>query len=189
MNLLLEIELFHPCNNQEKKDRQFMISYIRQFEDYLERENQIGHFTASAWIINKERTKTLMIYHKIYDSWSWVGGHADGKENLREVAIREVREETGVKNIKLLSEDIFSLEILTVDGHEKNGKYVSSHLHFNVTYLMECDEKEMLIKNEEETRGVRWCRLEEIHKLVSEPWMMERIYEKLMKKTEKFSSL
>ncbi len=53
-------------------------------------------------------------------------------------------EETGVTEIRVISEDIFSLEILTVDGHEKRGVYVPSHLHLNVTYLLEADEAEVL---------------------------------------------
>lgn len=91
-------------------------------DNYLERENKIAHFTTSIWTVNKERTKTLMVYHNIYDSWSWIGGHADGVEDLRSVALRELQEETGVRNAFLVSTGIFSLEILTVDGHEKKGE-------------------------------------------------------------------
>lgn len=52
--------------------------------------------TASAWVVNKDRSKVLMIYHNIYNSWSWLGGHADGETDLLAVAIREVREEAGI---------------------------------------------------------------------------------------------
>ena len=43
-----------------------------------------------------------MIHHNIYNSWSWTGGHADGDKDLLYVAIKEAKEETGVKNIKAL---------------------------------------------------------------------------------------
>ena len=74
-----------------------------------------------------------MAYHNIYHSWAWTGGHADGEKDLLSVAIREAKEETGIKTVKPVMEGIFSLEVLTVDGHEKNGSYVPSHLHLNVT--------------------------------------------------------
>ena len=46
-----------------------------------------------------------MIYHNIYNSWAWTGGHADGNENLVEVALKEAEEQYN-KYIKLLdSED------------------------------------------------------------------------------------
>ena len=142
----------------------------------------MAHFSASAWVLNQNHTKILMIYHNIYHSWSWTGGHADGEANLLQVAVREVQEETGVQNIKVLSEDIFSLEILTVDGHEKRGKYVPSHLHLNVTYLLEADPSAQVHVKPDENSGVRWFPVEEVANAVSEPWMQARIYNKLMDK-------
>ena len=99
-----------------------MLEYIHTFKDVLTRENRMCHFTASNWIVNKERTKVLMIYHNIYQSWAWTGGHADGENDLLNVAIRELKEETGVKNVKILDNDIFSLEIICVKGHIKREK-------------------------------------------------------------------
>ncbi len=151
-------------------------------DNYLERENKIAHFTTSIWTVNKERTKTLMVYHNIYDSWSWIGGHADGVEDLRSVALRELQEETGVRNAFLVSTGIFSLEILTVDGHEKKESYVPSHLHMNITYLAEADENEELIVNEAENRAVKWWSFEDALKVPKEPWFIERIYTKLIEK-------
>lgn len=184
MSLLKEIEKYIPVNEQEEKDKKIMLDYMQKNSDYLTRENEVAHFTASIWTVNKERTKTLMVYHNIYDSWSWIGGHADGEEDLAKVALRELKEETGVENAVLVDKDIFSLEILTVDGHMKKEKYVPSHLHFNVTYLAEAEESEMLIMNVEENKGVKWFPLKEALKASSEPWMVERVYKKLIEKSK-----
>ena len=142
MSLYEDIKNYMPVNEQEAKDKEQMLQFIRQNDNYLLRENQVAHFTASVWTVNKEHTKTLMVYHNIYDSWSWIGGHADGVEDLCSVAMRELQEETGVGNAVLAGRDIFSLETLTVDGHVKKGVYVPGHLHFNVTYLAKADEDE-----------------------------------------------
>ena len=83
-----------------------------------------------------------MAYHKIYDSWAWVGGHSDGDSDLLHVAMKEAKEETGIKNVTPISENIYSLEIIAVNGHEKREKYVASHVHLNATYLLEADESE-----------------------------------------------
>lgn len=182
MILFEEIKKYQPVNEQEERDKQVMLDFITNNPDYLERSNLIAHFTASVWTVNKERTKTLMVYHNIYKSWSWVGGHADGVEDLCSVALRELQEETGVANAKLLSEDIFSLETIIVDGHEKRGSYVPSHLHMNVTYLAEADENEALVVNEEENQAVKWWTFEEALAVSTEPWMVERIYKKLIAK-------
>ena len=72
---------------------------------------------------------------------------------------------------------------MTVSGHMKKGKYVSSHLHFNVTYLAEADEAETLVVNEDENQAVKWFTFEDALKASSEPWMIEHIYQKLIDKS------
>lgn len=182
MNLFQDIKNYHPVNQQEEHDKEVMLRYMMCNDDYLERENKIAHFTTSIWTVNKERTKTLMVYHNIYDSWSWIGGHADGVEDLPSVALRELQEETGIRNAALVSTEIFSLDILTVDGHEKRGSYVPSHLHMNITYLAEADENEELIVNEAENQAVKWWSFEDALKVPKERWLVERIYTKLIEK-------
>ena len=151
-DLINQIELYQPFNEQEEADKALILQWIRENDNAFLRENTVAHMTASAWVVNKDRSKVLMVYHNIYDSWSWLGGHADGETDLLAVALREVKEEAGISHVRPVSEEIFSmsifwidrtaafsLESLTVDGHVKKGKYVSSHLHLNVTYLLEAD--------------------------------------------------
>lgn len=122
--LIDAIEKYRPYNEQEEMDKPLILNWIKNEKDAFLRENKIAHITASAWVVNKDRSKVLMVYHNIYHSWSWLGGHADGETDLLSVAIREVKEEAGISKVYPVSEEIFSLESLTVDGHVKNGKYV-----------------------------------------------------------------
>lgn len=176
-----KIQAFKPYNEQEEMDQSFMLEFIEHNEDYLTRENRVAHFTASNWIVNPERTKVLMIYHNIYQSWAWTGGHADGDEDLLHVARKEAEEESNLGHLKLLSDGIFSLEVLTVNGHVKRGKYVSSHLHLNCTFLFEANENEILKIKEDENSGVQWIPLEESTKITNEANMVP-IYKKLNEK-------
>ena len=80
------------------------------------------------------------------------------------------------------NEDIFSLDVLTVDGHIKRGSYVSSHLHLNITYLLEADENESLIINEEETEGVKWLPIDKLEDFCAEEYMVKNVYNKLNEK-------
>lgn len=181
-NLKEKIEKYIPYNEQEKNDKKIILQYLEQFDNILTRENEFAHFTASSWVLNKEKTKVLMIYHNIYQSWAWTGGHTDGESDLLQTAIRELREETGVQNVKILDDNIFSLEVICVNGHVKKGKYVSSHVHLNLTYLLEVDENEKLQIKEDENSNVRWIPIEEIPKKVNEKWIEENIYHKLNEK-------
>lgn len=184
-NLKDNLEKFIPYNEQEEVDKKIMLSYIRDFDDVLTRQNQYGHFTSSAFVINKERTKILMIYHKIYNSWAWVGGHSDGDSDLLYVAMKEAKEETGIKNVIPISKNIYSLELINVNGHEKRGKYVGSHIHLNVTYVLEADENEEIHIKEDENSGVKWVPIDKILEASSEPWVRERIYAKIIDKMKK----
>lgn len=178
MDIKSRIEKYVPQNEQEECDKDLILEFINKFDDVLTRKNRMGHFTASSWIVNKERTKALMIYHNIYDSWAWTGGHCDGDSDLLHVALKEAKEETGLKNIKVLNPDIVSLEILTVDGHIKRGKYVSSHVHLNCTFLLEADEEESLRIKPDENSGVKWFDMDKILEATSETKMKD-IYRKL----------
>ncbi len=179
MKLIEQIAAFSPLCPQEEADKAAFLGFVRENENCLLRENTAGHITVSAWIVNCDRTKVLFCYHNIYDSWSWVGGHADGDHDLLSVALKEAKEETGA-DVKALSENIFSLEILPVRGHIKKGKYVPSHIHYNVTYLVEADENEKITPNEEENSAVGWIGISEIPEKSTEEWMTENVYKKLI---------
>ncbi len=182
MTVFEQLRAYVPCCEQEAADRELMLRYLAQFpDDILTRNNPMAHITASAWVVTPKRDKVLMVYHNIYHSWSWTGGHADGESDLLGVALREVSEETGLTNIRPVTEDIWSLEILSVAAHTRRGKFVSAHLHLNVTYLIEAEETDELFVKPDENSAVRWFRADEVVERSVEP-EMRVVYRKLMEK-------
>ena len=181
MNLKEQIENYVPYNEQEKNDKEMMIEYMNTFSDVLTRENKMCHFTASNWIVNKEKSKVLMIYHNIYNSWAWTGGHADGDSNLLHVALKEAQEETGLKNLKVISNGIFGIQILTVDSHIKREKFIPSHLHLDCCFLLQANENETLKVKEDENSAVEWIDIDKAIEITNE-LKMKPIYSKLNKK-------
>lgn len=181
MNWIDSINKYIPYNEQEEKDKEVIIKYSNMFDNILTRDNDLIHITSSAFVINKNKDKVLMVHHNIYNSWAWTGGHADDEEDLLFVAIKEVKEETGVKNIIPVSNEIVSIDILPVLGHMKKGKYVSSHLHASIAYLIEADENELLIIKPDENSGVKWILIDEIKLYSNEPHMI-KVYEKIISK-------
>ena len=156
--LVSQIRRYVPYNEQEEADKALILNWIEKNDDAFLRDNVVAHMTASAWVVDKDRSKVLMVYHNIYHSWSWL--------------------------VRPVSEEIFSLESLTVDGHVKKGRYVSSHLHLNVTYLLEADSEEQVSVKADENSGVAWFTPEEALKKSTEPWFVERVYAKLVEKTK-----
>jgi len=183
MDIKEQIKNYTPYNKQEAKDKEMILKYSELFEDILTRKNETAHFTSSGFVLNENRDKVLMIYHNLFKSWSFPGGHADGEKDLLHVALREVKEETGVKELKALSKDIFNLDILIAFGYFKKEDYVSSHLHLSTIYLLEASEKECLQIKEDENSNVAWIPLNQVLDYVSEEHM-KPVYIKIMDKAK-----
>lgn len=177
-----EIRQYNPYNEQEEKDKALILTCMDAYDNLLTRENPVAHFSSSGFIVNKTRDKVLMIHHNIYNAWSWTGGHTDGETDFLGVAIREAKEETGVQEVKVLSEGILSLDVLPVPAHIKKGVYVSAHLHLSIAYLVEVDEEELLRVKPDENSGVKWIAIEELDKYVDNEPDMLILYKKFLEK-------
>ena len=180
--LIRQIENYTPFNEQEMRDKAQILAFLRSGAELITRKNPVAHLTASAWVVTPDRKQAVMVYHNLYKSWSWMGGHADGDWNLLRVAKKEVMEECGLDDLTVVSPDIFSLEVLCVDGHEKKGEYLSSHLHLNVTYLFEAHPAKPLRIKADENSAVGWVAVEDIPQKTDEAWFRDRIYSKLCEK-------
>lgn len=183
--LYKQLEEYVPYNRQEAADKQLMLEFIARNADCLLRDNKTAHFASTAWVVNKQRTKVLMVYHNIYKSWAWSGGHADGQSDLLAVARREIAEETGIEEMNLLCDGIFAINALTVERHIKKGQYVSSHLHLDVEYLFEADDSLPLKIKEDENSAVGWINIEDINTAVTEE-KMKPVYALLCEKMKKY---
>ena len=179
------LNAYAPRDEQEAADKAVMLDCMRRFEDVYLRTNLICHVTASAWIADERRERVLMIYHNIYDSWAWTGGHADGERDLLSVALREAREETGLRHVRPASERLLSIETLTVNPHHKRGVFVPAHLHLNGTFLLIADEADALRVKADENSGVRWFLPDEAVEACSEPWMRP-VYRRLNERMRDF---
>lgn len=175
---------FKPLNEQEKKDKEKMINCIDIYPDILYRSNKKYHFTVSGLVLNEEKNETLLVEHKIYKSLWYPGGHAGGKNKLPRVIIKEVKEETGIKNVKLITGEIVSIEVLPVKKHIYKGEIVSEHEHLNVTYLLQTskeEEKNNLRILPSENTAVKWVHLNDLLKVITEEYMVN-VYKKLLER-------
>lgn len=145
----------------------------------LYRSRNAGHVTCSGFVMNPALDAVLMVYHNIYDSFAWTGGHADGSADFLWTAVREAKEETGIRKPFPLSGVILSLDVLPVRAHVKNGAEVPTHVHYNVTYGLIADPKETLSVKPDENQDVRWIPVEQLTQVCREPHMLP-VYEKVI---------
>lgn len=183
MSYIEDIENYIPFNKEEEEERKLSLKYISENKDILYRRNKLIHLTTSAFIINQDKDKVLMIHHNIYDSWSWVGGHADGCDRSIDVAIKEMQEETGVEKYIVVDNKPISLNLLTVKSHYKNGEYVAPHIHLDLAYLFQVDEVEEVMIKDDENSDIKWILFEEVPIYSNEKHMIP-IYNKIIARIE-----
>ncbi len=132
-----------------------MLNFYTNNENCFSKNNTKGHFTGSAWIINPAKDTVLMTHHKKLNMWLQLGGHADGDENLINVALKESQEESGFSNFNLLSEEIFDLDIHEIGPINNDPR----HFHYDVRFLLEADPIKSNIIVSDESHDVKWIPL------------------------------
>ena len=123
------------------------------------RDHLPGHITGSAWVVNESRSKILLLHHKKLNRWLQPGGHADGDANVLQVAMRELEEETGIRNAKLLTLRIFDLDIHPIPSR----KDFPEHFHYDVRFWFEADEADKIIESDE-SHEVKWIEINELNR-------------------------
>ena len=124
------------------------------------RDHLPGHITGSAWIVNEDLSKVLLVLHAKLGRWLQPGGHADGDENVLNVALREAKEETGLRNIQILSPVIFDIDIHPIPAR----KDFPEHLHYDVRFLLQASERDLLAISDEST-DLKWFPVDELRAL------------------------
>ncbi len=163
-----------------------MIDFLEKNDDFALRSNAIGQLTGSAWIVNEERTKVLLIHHKKLNKWLQIGGHIENTDqSIEETVLREVREESGINNLKLLSPPsnlIYDIDIHTIP--QKNQ--VAEHSHFDIRLIIEANENEKLIPQNEEVLAIKWYSIHEVKNLAESTTSINQSMKRMVDKMREF---
>jgi hypothetical protein len=73
--LLSELNRYQSSDARERSMLERILKFVQENPNCFERSLHIGHITASALIINKQKTHTLMTHHQKLDKWLQLGGH------------------------------------------------------------------------------------------------------------------
>lgn len=132
------------------------IQFIESHEDCFYRELWPIHVTGSTWVVNRRRDRVLLLHHRKLDQWFQPGGHADGDADILRVALKETAEETGLdeKHVKLVSEDIFDVDIHRIDATQQDPQ----HDHIDIRFLVEIDDT-LSVPGNDESHQVIWVDL------------------------------
>lgn len=157
--LITELKNHVPFDKTEADNVLKSINFLKNSNDCFKRENTFGHFTSGAMIINKQG-KVLLDYHKKLNIWVQFGGHADGETDLLKNAVKEVMEETGLREITLVSNGIFDVNVVEAFG----GVDGKNHYHFDINYLFYSSKDDFIVS--EESINLKWCTINEAFKII-----------------------
>lgn len=162
--LLDALRTYKTIYDEEREYAQRFIELLRHPHAY-QRDHLPAHITASSWIINNDGSKVLLVNHAALHKWLQPGGHADGDENVFEVALREANEETGLTDLTPVGSGFLDIDIHSIP--ERKDLPFPSHDHYDVRFLFQADEADELRISDEST-DLRWVPLQELEKYTRE---------------------
>jgi len=165
-------------------DEKVVVRRIRRLvegkPDCFERTCCPGHITGSAWVLSADRNQCLLLHHGRLARWLQPGGHADGQNDIVAVARREVWEETGLTNLKLIGGGNRVVP-LDVDIHQIPARYSPdgtllepNHEHHDLRFLFVAGPDQQL-KISSESNALRWFSRAEVHTVTDEPSVLRML--------------
>lgn len=169
------IQILNQYTTSFQEERRFVTQFLELLQSprCFHRDHLPGHVTASAWIVDEEKKNALLVHHAKLNKWLQPGGHADGDEDVVNVATREVEEETGLSNLSLLVPGIFDLDIHPIPAR----KDFPEHLHYDIRFAFIASRKEEL-KISDESNDLKWINLKEVPALTGQNSSILRMVQK-----------
>jgi len=172
LKLLKLLEQYTPHSQEENATKEKIIVFINENYNCFDRKLETGHITGSAWLLNKQADKALLMHHAKLNIWVQPGGHADGDSDILSVAIREAQEESGIKDIEAVDTNIFDIDIHLIPENSKE----KSHYHYDIRFLLQAKNNEELCLNDE-AKELKWVDQNEITILTNQQSII-RMYNK-----------
>ena len=157
--LLADLDRYRPADAREGAMVANLRAFVAQCAGAFERTLAVGHVTASAWVVDRTGTFALLTHHRKLDRWLQLGGHADGDADLRRVALREAREESGLHSLIAATQAIYDVDIHAIPGRGDEA----AHLHYDVRFAFFADPREAP-RPTAESYAVAWIALADLER-------------------------
>ncbi|RAW01723.1 NUDIX hydrolase [Pseudochryseolinea flava] len=155
--LIAAIQQYESLYSTEQNYKQQFLDLLKHNRCY-HRDFLPGHMTGSAWILDDSMQYVLLTLHAKLNRWLQPGGHADGDENIFQVALREATEETGLKTLTPLSPDLlFDIDVHLIPARSQ----FQAHDHYDVRFVFVADKNEKLDITDE-SHDLQWVPLKKL---------------------------
>lgn len=157
-NLLLQWLADYSPSEEEQESYAKILRFVSEELQCFERTCIPGHITGSAWILDSSGDRALLTHHKKLGLWLQLGGHADGDSDVRSVALREAREESGIEAIEFVRPGIFDVDVHWIPERRTDP----GHYHYDVRFLLRVSDPTAELQVSEESHALRWITAPEL---------------------------
>jgi 8-oxo-dGTP pyrophosphatase MutT (NUDIX family) len=156
--LLDDVRAYRPFDERERAMQARLVAFLQAHgQRAFDRALPPGHITASAWIVDPERLHCVLLHHRKLERWLQLGGHVDGDPDVRRAALREAREESGLRTLRMIADDVYDIDVHRIPARGAEPE----HDHYDLRFALEADPREPLVRNEE-SHDVRWIALSDL---------------------------
>jgi len=163
------LEAHRPVDAREQVALLAILAFVRSHGECFERSLLAGHVTGSSWITSEDGLSVVLLRHVKLDRWLQPGGHADGDSDVARVALREAREETALRSLRIVDRKVFDVDVHAIPARGAEP----AHLHYDVRFLFHADRTERPVPSGE-AHEVAWLSLDDASGLAPEEsiWRM-----------------
>lgn len=175
-DLVNELVNYEAFDKQEKVNVKSVLEFLKNNSNSYDRSNLKGHVTAGGLVVDG-KGNVLLNHHKKTGMWFQFGGHSDGDTNCINVARREISEEAGIFDCKLISNKIFDVDVQQIAYSAKKNE--PEHFHYDINFLFLAKDKNFRISNE--STEIKWVSIDEAKNLINKE---DKAMQRMLKKYE-----
>lgn len=161
------LKQYRPENDADRAQQDAILAFVESTPNCFERSHAAGHITGSAWVVDRTGKKVLLTHHKKLNKWLQLGGHADGDSDLRAVALKEAREESGLRDLQPIGNGIFDLDVHPIPERKNEP----AHFHYDIRFVFQANGSEQFTVSDE-SNELAWLDVEKMTSLSNEEAML-----------------
>jgi hypothetical protein len=165
-DLITSLQTYRSKFPEEHDVADRMLEFVIREHACFDRATEEGHLTGSAWIVHPSDGRVLLTHHRKLNKWLQLGGHADGVQDLLDVALTEAREESGISLFTVLDHEIYDIDIHLIPAR----KHEPEHFHFDVRYLLRASTEAYTVSDE--SHDLAWIETSMMSTLTTESSMI-----------------